>query len=93
MAQVKTPNLDAYIEQRNRMARIFQRDPIDRTALNAKMANELFESLDGELSPENLCCDGELCGAALQKKAKMLRGAAADLNKLGFQPANKTWNI
>ena len=38
--------------------------------------------LEGDLSPENLCCDGELRGKALADKSKRLRGAYKELQAL-----------
>ena len=37
---------------------------------------------EADLSPENLCCDGELRGAKLRAKSNMLNGAKADLQRL-----------
>lgn len=46
-----------------------------------KELKKQFVSLAGQLSPENLSCDGELRGRALQAKAKRLRKAWSDLEK------------
>lgn len=40
---------------------------------------ELREALECELSPENLCCDGELSGGRLIAKSRHLRSAMAEL--------------
>ena len=39
----------------------------------------LLQDLDHELSPENLTCDGELFGVALNRKREMLESAMAEL--------------
>ena len=39
----------------------------------------MYERLQVDLSPENLCCDGELRGRALQTKTKMLKGALEEI--------------
>ena len=87
-------NLSKYIDQVNTMNNLFSRHGkgvrrnIDVRYLTIGDANYLFESLAGDLSPENLCCDGELRGAALQRKATMLNGAKAELLKKGFREPN-----
>lgn len=42
----------------------------------------LLDRVENELSPENLCCDGELSGNTLKLKAAKLHGAKAQLIKL-----------
>jgi hypothetical protein len=70
-------NLTAFVAQRNFHVALFGgkqldvKDPADRA--------QLHEELEGALSPENLCCDGELRGKALQQKSRMLNGALREL--------------
>lgn len=45
----------------------------------AKDRQAVADELDMRLSPENLSCDGELRGKALQDKVRFLRKAAAEL--------------
>lgn len=62
-----------YLEMKVRFNKIFDK--------NAKMPStekecwEMLGQLACELSPENLCCDGELSGAAVAKKRKDILGA------------------
>ena len=64
-------NLAAYLEQKNRWNAIFGKPALHYPQDRSK----IIEMLECDLSPENLTCDGELRGAALQRKAKHLRAA------------------
>ena len=64
-----------YIEQKNRWRPMFKQTEIDPVNISPKEARELLDSLECDLSPENLCCDGELRGAPLRAKTKMLNEA------------------
>lgn len=82
-------NLTKYVEDINRWAAIFgEGRDIDVNNLNEELAHKLFQRLEGDLSPENLCCDGELSISQVRRKAKMLHGAVADLKWLGYTPVN-----
>ena len=78
--------LKNYVDQRNRVSALFNEpDPINIANMNQHDANRLFDLIECDLSPENLCCDGELPFAAVKRKADMLNGARAELVALGFQ--------
>lgn len=69
-----------YLEQRLRQRRIFKKD-----ATLPKTEQEVmlyFEQLVGELSPENLTCDGELSRSMVQAKLRNIRGAWKELEKI-----------
>lgn len=72
--------LKKFVDDRNNWRAIFGDTPIT-FPLSQKDVNELTEIIDSELSPENLCCDGELAPAKVRAKARLLNGAAADLAK------------
>ncbi|KKM96012.1 hypothetical protein LCGC14_1182310 [marine sediment metagenome] len=78
-------HLKEYVEGLNRMSDIFGGEQIDLDNLDDAVAQRIFNSLDSDLSPENLTCDGELSFAAVQKKARILNGAATELMAMGFQ--------
>ena len=79
-------HLKEYVEGLNRMATIFKNgEQIDLDNLDNAVAQRIFNSIDGDLSPENLTCDGELSFAQVQKKAKMLNGAATELMAMGYR--------
>jgi hypothetical protein len=70
--------LHSYLEQKNKWNAIFGGAALVLGKDNQKIAN----MIDSELSPENLTCDGELRGSAVQQRYKMLTTAARELQKL-----------
>jgi hypothetical protein len=82
-------SLKKFIVQENIMARMFKGTiyPEDTDLLLERHKTELADRLAGALSPENLCCDGELRGAKLRTKARLLHGAKADLVAMGVTHA------
>jgi hypothetical protein len=70
-------NLEAYVERKNSWGKLFGNKPL--SLLNAKDRQSIANSLDADLSPENLTCDGEVRGRALQDKARFLNRCAAEL--------------
>jgi hypothetical protein len=70
-------NLKAYVEQKNSWNAIFGATPLDLN--NAEDRKKIAESIDADLSPENLSCDGELSGPQVVKKLKHLQHAAIQL--------------
>ena len=77
-------HLKKYIDQKNVWRRFAGKPELQLEAINLAEANDLFRSLGADLSPENLTCDGELRGRALQEKAAMLKGAVKDLERMGY---------
>ena len=75
-------NLTAFVSQQNLYASVFGGKQLDVTRLSADDRVRLRDALDSALSPENLCCDGELRGRALQQKSRMLNGAMRELQAL-----------
>jgi hypothetical protein len=69
--------LEAYVEQKNAYSKIFGRAPL--SLLNAADRQKIAESIDGDLSPENLTCDGELSRSAVQARYRQLTRAAQEL--------------
>ncbi|CAB4121923.1 hypothetical protein UFOVP26_46 [uncultured Caudovirales phage] len=69
-----------YCEQKNDWDAIFGRDarynPYDLTQQDCE---RLANSLSGELSPENLTCDGELSYSQVKAKAQYLNGVVGEL--------------
>jgi hypothetical protein len=72
-------NLKKYIDQRNFYREWAKKPPYDADNLSVRDMADLYEDLSCDLSPENLCCDGELRGAALNRKTKFLNAAHAEL--------------
>lgn len=77
--------LEAYVESKNRWNKIFGKRAL--SLLNAKDRQEIADSIDCELSPENLTCDGELSRSQVQAKYRQLTRCAAEL--LSIDPSVK----
>lgn len=69
--------LEQYVEQKNSWGKIFGSKPM--SLMKAKDRQRIADSIDADLSPENLTCDGELRGAQVQAKYRMLTRCAAQL--------------
>jgi len=72
--------LTAYISQKNGWNAIFGGYQYEINTAQGRQ--RVAQSLDSDLSPENLTCDGELRGAQVQTKLRALKQAAAELKKL-----------
>ena len=72
--------LEQYVEQKNSWGKIFGKPAL--SLLNAKDRQAIANSLDADLSPENLTCDGEVRGAALQAKYRYLTRCAQELQSI-----------
>ena len=70
-------NLEQYVERKNSWGKLFGNKPL--SLLNAKDRQSIANSLDADLSPENLTCDGEVRGKALQDKQRLLFRCAEEL--------------
>ena len=60
-------NLQAYIDQKNTWGKFFGSTPITFPLTQAQV-DSLASSLDADLSPENLHCDGEISRTQAQNK-------------------------
>lgn len=74
-----------YVEGKNRIRRLFNQPLLDAANLTAQQVRELLDHIEGDLSPENLTCDGELRGAKLKAKQNMILGARAELEAQAIQ--------
>lgn len=72
--------LEQYVDQKNSWGAIFGKPAL--SLLNAKDRQSIANSLDADLSPENLTCDGEVRGAQLQAKYRFLTRAAQELQSI-----------
>jgi hypothetical protein len=73
-------NLEQYVESRNAWAKIFGNKQL--SLLNKADRQKIADALDADLSPENLTCDGEVRGQALQNKFNFLSRCAAELQSI-----------
>lgn len=69
--------LERYVEQKNAWAKIFGGREL--SLLNAADRQRIADSLNGDLSPENLTCDGELPASQVRARFNMLARAAQEL--------------
>jgi hypothetical protein len=69
--------LEQYVEQKNKMAALFGSKMV--SLLRAEDRQRIANSIDADLSPENLTCDGELSGAQVQQKLRYLTRCAEEL--------------
>jgi len=69
--------IEQYVEQKNKWRAIFNDKPL--SLLNKADRQAIANSIDSELSPENLTCDGELRGSQVQQKFRYLTRAAEEL--------------
>ena len=72
--------LQAYIDQKNKWNKLFKGEQFE--IKTAKGRQRVADSLDCDLSPENLSCDGELPRSQIHAKYRALTAAAQDLQQL-----------
>jgi hypothetical protein len=69
--------LEIYVERKNSWGKLFGSKPL--SLLSAEDRQKIANSIDSDLSPENLTCDGEVRGAALREKYAYLTRCAEEL--------------
>ena len=73
--------LNEYVAQKNYWNSLFKNAPqLDLS--NAQDRKTIAQSIDSELSPENLTCDGELPASQVRARYKQLNTVAKQLVKL-----------
>jgi hypothetical protein len=72
--------LQAYVDQKNKWNALFKGEQFELKT--AKGRQRVADSLDADLSPENLTCDGELPRSQVQARYKALTTAANQLKQL-----------
>ena len=73
-------SLTAYVDQKNAFAKIFGSRQL--SLQNAADRQSIADSIDSDLSPENLTCDGELSRSKVKARFAALTAAAKELIKL-----------
>lgn len=76
--------LKEYIDRKNQWDSIFNKTPTYTFPLTQNMVDDLCSSLDYDLSPENLHCDGEISAAEANRKYRFYNKVADDI-------ADYTW--
>ena len=72
--------LQAYVEAKNKWRAVFGKGPLSLDSATDRQ--RIAETIDAELSPENLTCDGELSHTQVQARYKQLITAAKQLVEL-----------
>ena len=72
--------LEAYVDSKNRWGAVFGNKPL--SLLNAADRQKIADSIDADLSPENLTCDGELSRSQVQQRYNFLTRAARELQSI-----------
>lgn len=86
-------SLQAFIDQENRMATFMGLPQIDPNNIDDAKAQEMFQRLDSNLSPEALYQDGERPRAQAAKLAKLYKAAITELKAKGFTPKREMYNV
>ena len=81
--------LKAYVEQKNKWNAIFKGEQFE--LISAKGRQRVADSIDADLSPENLSCDGELPRGQVQAKYRQLTKAAEQL--ISIDPSVKMYEF
>ena len=74
-------NLQHYIDNRNQWNSFFPNSKTITFPLDQKTVDSLARSLDGDLSPENLHCDGEISHAEADRKYRYYGRVIKDLDR------------
>ena len=72
--------LNTYLDRKNSFSKLF-----GQKALSLQVATDrqrIADSIDADMSPENLTCDGELSRSQVNARYKALMAAAKELKKL-----------
>ena len=72
--------LQAYVDQKNKWNAMFRGEHFE--VKSAAGRKRVAQSLDADLSPENLTCDGELSRTQVDRRYKTLTKAAQELVQL-----------
>ena len=73
-------NLEAYVERKNSWGAVFNRPAL--SLLRAEDRQAIADSIDSDLSPENLTCDGELSHGQVRQRYNHLIRAAQELRSI-----------
>ena len=79
--------LTAYVDRKNAFAKLFGSKQL--SIQNADDRKSIAQSLDSDLSPENLTCDGELSASQVNANYKALMGAVKEL--IALDPSVKNY--
>jgi len=73
-------NLEQYVDGKNRWGALFGNKPL--SLLNAEDRQTIANSIDADLSPENLSCDGELPRSEVRARHAFFSRCAQELQSI-----------
>jgi hypothetical protein len=73
-------NLETYVEMKNSWAKLFNGKQL--SLLSAEDRQSIANSIDCDLSPENITCDGERSRSEVQKRYNFLTRCASELQSI-----------
>ncbi len=69
--------IEQYVDSKNKWGALFGNKPL--SLLNAADRQKIADSIDADLSPENLTCDGELPASQVRARHQFLTRCAREL--------------
>ena len=72
--------LNTYLDRKNSFSKLFGQKAL--SLQNAADRQRIADSIDADMSPENLTCDGELSRSQVQTRYRALTAAAKELKQL-----------
>jgi hypothetical protein len=73
-------NIQRYVAQKNSWGKLFGKPAL--SLLRAEDRQKIADSIDADLSPENLTCDGEISRTEVQRRYNLLTRAAQELQSI-----------
>jgi hypothetical protein len=89
--ELKMSALTSYVDRKNAFSKLFGQKPL--SLQNAQDRKQIAQSIDADLSPENLTCDGELPRSQVQARYKSLTAAATELARLDPEAARAIYEL
>lgn len=83
--------LTTYVDRKNAFSKLFGSKQL--SLQNSQDRKQIAQSIDADLSPENLTCDGELSRSQVQARYKALTAAAIELSRLDPAAAKAIYEL
>ena len=77
---MNTSTIEQYVERKKAFGKLFGTKQL--SLLNGQDRQSIADSIDADLSPENLTCDGELSRNQVQQRYNFLTRAARELQSI-----------
>jgi hypothetical protein len=84
-AEMQLLALRKYLNERNHWRSLMKQPDLKIAFMTEAEAREVAQMIEGDLSPENLCCDGELSERDTQYRFEYLKRVQSDLKCLAVQ--------